>query len=101
MQGFPSPQLNVNVPVGTIVLYPDFSAEPSRQINIEAWGWMICDGRTSDIHLYPELYAVIVATYNKPGDDGGSFRLPDLGVQQINNLPFRYLIKFTYGNIFR
>ncbi|MGK5027533.1 phage tail protein [Janthinobacterium sp. RB2R34] len=41
---------------------------------IEAWGWMLCDGRALDCGLYPQLFAVLGYTY---GGSGGSFKLPD------------------------
>lgn len=41
---------------------------------IEAWGWMLCDGRVLDCGLYPELFAVLGYNY---GGGGGNFKLPD------------------------
>ena len=39
-------------PVGTIIMYPNYSAPP---------GYMICDGRAVSQTIYPELYAVVGA----------------------------------------
>jgi microcystin-dependent protein len=47
---------------------------PYRTDAIEAWGWMLCDGRTLDPGLYPELFAALGYTY---GGSGSSFKLPD------------------------
>lgn len=41
---------------------------------LEAWGWMLCDGRTLDTHLYPELFATLGYLY---GGSGASFCIPD------------------------
>ena len=40
---------------------------------LEAWGWMLCDGRPLDTHLYPELFATLGYLY---GGSGASLSLP-------------------------
>ncbi|NVB41004.1 tail fiber protein [Pseudenhygromyxa sp. WMMC2535] len=42
--------------------------------NLEAWGWMLCDGRELSTQQYPELFAVLGHIY---GGSGGSFCIPD------------------------
>ena len=42
--------------------------------NLEAWGWMLCDGRTLQTQLYPELFAALGYLY---GGSGKSFSIPD------------------------
>jgi microcystin-dependent protein len=41
---------------------------------LEAWGWMLCDGRTLSIYQYPELFAALGYLY---GGSGDSFNIPD------------------------
>lgn len=41
---------------------------------IEAWGWMLCDGRSLAVGLYPELFAVLGYLY---GGSGANFNIPD------------------------
>ena len=41
---------------------------------IEAWGWMLCDGRALDSAEYPELFQVLGYRY---GGSGASFNIPD------------------------
>jgi len=41
---------------------------------LEAFGWMLCDGRMLSIYLYPELFAALGYRYGG-GDD--HFRIPD------------------------
>lgn len=42
--------------------------------NLEAWGWMLCDGRSLNVGGYPELFAVIGYLY---GGTYPNFSLPD------------------------
>jgi len=51
-----------------------FAASPPETEPLEAWGWMLCDGRTLSIYLYPELFAALGYLY---GGSGGSFNIPD------------------------
>ncbi|MFV8754428.1 phage tail protein [Nannocystaceae bacterium ST9] len=41
---------------------------------IEAWGWMLCDGRSLSIYQYPELFAALGYLY---GGSDGNFNIPD------------------------
>lgn len=47
---------------------------PAATAQIEAWGWMACDGRTLAVSLYPELFAALGYLY---GGGADSFNLPD------------------------
>jgi microcystin-dependent protein len=61
-----------SVPSGTISMYGGSSA-PS--------GWLICDGNSYLISVYPELYAALVVSATRPWDNGpslGYFNVPDL-----------------------
>jgi len=42
--------------------------------SLEAWGWMLCDGRPLSLYLYPELFAALGYLYGGAGD---SFNIPD------------------------
>jgi hypothetical protein len=33
------------------------TTSPHETVQIEAWGWMLCDGRSLDVEQYPELFA--------------------------------------------
>ncbi len=45
---------------------------------LEAWGWMVCDGRKLEIELYPQLFEVLGSTYNVwPVDSSREFNIPD------------------------
>lgn len=41
---------------------------------LEAWGWMLCDGRSLSSVDYPELFAVLGHLY---GGSGSQFNIPD------------------------
>ena len=69
------------VPVGTVLIYagplpgPEPQESPSEEtVNVEAWGWMLCDGKSLKKSDYPELFAVITNLY---GGQGESFNIPD------------------------
>ena len=68
------------VPPGTIVAFagdieapvsspPDPNGQPPIVDSqhaipvIEAWGWMVCDGRSLDVSSYPNLFAVLGYRY--------------------------------------
>jgi len=101
-----------DLPVGAVVAFAgDLSpADGSNGIPhnpIEAWGWMVCDGRSLKAYDYPALYAVLGHRY---GGEGDQFCIPDYrnatlpgtdaaatkaaGVRDI-----AYIIKFTFGLI--
>lgn len=48
---------------------PAYVTEP-----IEAWGWMLCDGRALDTYDYHELFCALGYLY---GGEGDSFNIPD------------------------
>jgi microcystin-dependent protein len=49
---------------------------PHRTDHVEAWGWMLCDGRSLSSCDYPLLAAVLGRQYGG-AEDGSTFRLPD------------------------
>lgn len=55
---------------------PPAAAETGDHVTepLEAWGWMLCDGRSLSIYLYPELFAALGYVY---GGSGDSFAIPD------------------------
>lgn len=72
-QGIPGPQgeqgppgASVHLPPGTIAMFAGVHAPD---------GWLLCNGADYAASEYPELFAVIGATY---GGTGGTFRVPDL-----------------------
>jgi microcystin-dependent protein len=70
----------VALPVGTVVAYAgkissSSSDPPSAYItNIEALGWMLCDGKSLEVSQYPDLFAVLGYLY---GRDNDKFNIPD------------------------
>lgn len=81
-----------DTPVGTIVAYAGIIDD--KQIinttgtinNIQAYGWIVCDGREVPINVYPELFQAIGFLYSKEGKapinisdlpDDKKFKLPD------------------------
>jgi microcystin-dependent protein len=75
----------VGVPVGTVVAFAGQIASSSSEnykMNIEALGWMICDGRLCEVSQYPELFAVLGYLYGMgkdkdEKDDPSQFKIPD------------------------
>jgi microcystin-dependent protein len=70
----------VALPVGTVVVFAGKIASSSSEspsdytTNIEALGWMVCDGRACEVSKYPELFAVLGYLY---GGEDGKFKVPD------------------------
>lgn len=67
----------IGVPVGTVVAFAGeitSSSSEDYKTNIEALGWMICDGRPCEVSQYPELFAVLGYLY---GGKNGEFKIPD------------------------
>ena len=64
------------VPVGAVSAYagPLAPEQGAAVVPIEAWGWMLCDGRTLSAADYPELFAVLGTLY---GGSDGTFCIPD------------------------
>lgn len=96
MQHMPQPLLGFppipsgSVPVGAIVPFagalgtpkPDSASPPTSVTDdkpyltdpIEAWGWMLCDGRGLPCSQYPEMFLVLGYRY---GGSGDTFKIPD------------------------
>jgi microcystin-dependent protein len=55
---------------------PDSSPPTGSNVTnpIEAWGWMLCDGRALATQLYPELFAALGYQY---GGSDSIFNIPD------------------------
>jgi microcystin-dependent protein len=55
---------------------PNTPAPSGRNVTlaIEAWGWMLCDGRTLIAQKYPELFAALGYQY---GGSHNTFNIPD------------------------
>jgi len=62
------------LPVGSVTAFAGTLGTPDSTNPVEAWGWMLCDGRTLSSALYPELFAVLGYVY---GGSGDSFNIPD------------------------
>ena len=92
---FPSPGY-IDTPVGAVIAYAG-----GMDVTVEALGWMLCDGRTLEPALYPELFAVLGYRYGGsaehfqlPDYQGGSAPAPGADAKPIGA---SYLIKYTYG----
>ncbi|MFM2058655.1 MAG: hypothetical protein RLY71_3040 [Pseudomonadota bacterium] len=79
--------LGASVPVGTVITFAGQvcnSAMPGAAVfpidqnypetDVEAMGWMVCDGRSLIPAMYPDLFATIGYLY---GERNGYFVLPD------------------------
>ena len=92
---FPSPGY-IDTPVGAVIAYAG-----GTDVTVEALGWMLCDGRTLEPALYPELFAVLGYRY---GGSAEHFQLPDYRSgsalapgADAKPIGASYLIKYTYG----
>lgn len=92
---FPSPSYG-DTPVGAVIAYAG-----ATDANVEAQGWMLCDGRMLEAALYRQLFAVLGYRY---GGSAEHFQLPDYRggntlapVADAKGMGINYLIKFTYG----
>ena len=92
---FPGPARN-DTPVGAVIAYAG-----GMDVTVEALGWMLCDGRTLEPALYPELFAVLGYRY---GGSAEHFQLPDYRSgsalapgADAKPIGASYLIKYTYG----
>jgi len=70
------------MPVGAVTAYAaPLESPPNMQV--EALGWMVCDGRTLQIQQYPLLFAVLQYQY---GGSGEFFAIPNLQGQFLRGL---------------
>lgn len=68
------------LPVGVVLAFAGLidAAPTGHRTNIEAWGWMACDGRKLETGAYPELYAVLGCLYGgEEAEFPSFFYLPD------------------------
>lgn len=104
------PALGAGMPVGSVIAFagplaPSGGQGPDNTGLLQAWGWMLCDGRTLDVRQYPELFAVLGHAY---GGGGELFQIPDYrgeplpGAGQAKagplGVPASHLIRFTQGS---
>lgn len=79
---------DASLPPGSLVAFagkistPDSSPEAATSL-VEAWGWMVCDGRKLVASQYPELFAALGYLYGGQGDD---FHIPDLAGQFLRGV---------------
>lgn len=71
---------DTSVPVGGVIQFlgnigPQSPPSNNTTDPIEAWGWMVCDGRQLSVVDYPELYAALGYLY---GGQDDTFVIPDL-----------------------
>ena len=92
---FPSPGY-IDTPVGAVIAYAG-----GTDVTVEAQGWMLCDGRTLEPALYPELFVGLGYRY---GGSAEHFQLPDYRSgsalapgADAKPIGASYLIKYTYG----
>jgi microcystin-dependent protein len=60
------------------------TTSPHETVQIEAWGWMLCDGRLLEVEQYPELFAALGYLY---GGSDNSFKIPDYVQVSPNETP--------------
>lgn len=97
------PGMTGQLPVGSVVAYAGVvSTTPGDrndpQASIEATGWMLCDGRTLEAAMYPELFLCLGYTH---GGEGGAFAIPDYRGFETGLPGVSYLIKYTFGSLGR
>jgi microcystin-dependent protein len=63
----------VGTPVPNTAKPVDVTADSSL-LPIEAWGWMLCDGRELEVSVYEQLHATLGYLY---GGSGAVFHIPD------------------------
>lgn len=59
------PAAPLGLPAGCVVAFAgEIGAQPGPYVlDIERWGWMVCDGRQLIVAMYPELFAVLGFRY--------------------------------------
>ena len=75
LPGFPQMPYDGSLPIGSVVAFAGKIGTNDDEVNIELFGWTICDGRELNIIEYPELYAVLRNHYG--GDGQKTFKVPD------------------------
>ena len=84
--------LNTTAPIGSIVAL----AGNTNTQQIEASGWLVCDGRILEAREYPELFAALQYTF---GGANNAFNIPDYSGLSLQSKGSsggsRYIIKFT------
>lgn len=88
----PFSRSGIDTPVGTIIAYAGIidESEPKNKTgtinNIQAYGWVVCDGRELLCNQYPELFQALGFLYSLKGEPTDSnadlpanqtFRVPD------------------------
>lgn len=87
---------NESTPVGSVIQYAGnvVSKEGSpSEVNVEAFGWIVCDGKPLVVGEYPELFSVIGYMFGTV-PNSTDFKLPNYK-SEIESLT--YIIKYTYG----
>ena len=88
--------LQIFVPVGSVIAFAgNFGKSNESGVkNIEALGWMECDGRNLRAAEYPELFVVLGYKYGGKDD---SFNIPKYS--NSGTPEFAYIIKYTYSSL--
>ncbi len=79
----PLPLMPFGIPAGCIMAFAgkltDKQDGPPADFEtlIDAWGWLLCDGRMLFKNDYPVLYHVLGDQYNTGQEDEAHFSLPD------------------------
>ncbi len=64
------------VPVGAVIPFAGLTGSSGDHVsNVQAAGWMVCDGSTLDVSQYPELFSALGFQYG--GDGSSTFKIPD------------------------
>lgn len=93
------PNFNHNTqPVGTVTFFAGGIAQSAGSdpgvTQIEAFGWMVCDGRLLNADQYPELFAALGYAY---GGEDTQFNIPKLSnVPAGGSNTLKYIIKFAF-----
>lgn len=88
-----APTIPAGLPAGSLIAFAGEVGVLGAQlasyvVDIERWGWMLCDGRQLRISQYPELFAALGFRYARSGEStdlptepaaaaAASFRIPD------------------------
>lgn len=102
-----------DAPVGSVIAFAgqvapaNSLAQSAHRADLEAVGWMLCDGRALPVNSYPQLFVALGYSY---GGSGDIFMLPDYrvahrsagpegeGVTRAKDaLPGNYIVKYASG----